>query len=164
MLRKLRCQGCGASVPVEEGLRFIDCAYCGSRLEMLGANSEAAELRAENEALKLREELRLLDAAWEGYVRQVSVKGRYGELHPPGTVDSGTVVFLCVALAMGAGKVLPRSTLLWILVVAVFGSWILWLFVSAASERKRAFNSARRVYDSQRRVLLRKLGWPERVG
>ena len=149
---------------MEEGLRFIDCAYCGSRLEMVGANREAAELREENEALKLREELRLLDAAWEGYVRQVSVKGRNGELHPPGTVDTGMVLFLCVALAMMAGKVLPRSTLLWILVVAVFGTWILWLFVSAASERQHAFNSARGVYDSQRRVLLRKLGWPESVG
>ena len=34
-VRKICCQGCGATLPVEDGVRYLTCNYCDARLEVV---------------------------------------------------------------------------------------------------------------------------------
>ena len=162
-LHSLSCQGCGASVPVKEGARYVDCAYCRSRLEVVAPEPEHAELVAKCDTLQLREELRGLDAAWERYLRKVSVKVPSGELHPPGAVvavESGMVcslvtVFLAVALAQVSS---------WTVAVVIpAGAWISWKVVRGNLQRKREFESTQLMHEVRRKELVRRLDLARRA-
>ena len=158
-LHKLRCQGCGASVSVREGLRFVDCSYCGSRLEVVIPESKTAELSARCGELETREELRRLDAAWDEYLRSVSVKLPSGEIQPPGATVRVEGAMVGVTITIFAGVALAGYSLWWVLVVIpVAGTFATWLFISAAMKRERAFNAARKVHESKRMELVTRLG------
>lgn len=157
ILQVPRCLSCGASVPVTAGARFTDCAYCGARLELPRTGTEEELLRAENEALKLREQLRELDASWEKHVQQASRKDHRGIVHPPGAVDTNSAVLLFIVVGAVVGFVGCPSPLVWALTVTAFATGIMWVLVTAASRRQRAFDAARRAYDQRRSELSRRL-------
>lgn len=140
-----------------EGKRFADCAYCGSRSEVIIPESETAELSAQVELLKLREELRDLDAAWKRYLGDVSVKVQSGDLHAPDVVvavESGmTGVFATGLASLALAQVWP-----WSFVIAIpVGSLITWKVVADALEKKRAFDSVKLLHETRRRDLLRRI-------
>lgn len=152
-----RCHGCGASVRVADGSRFADCAYCGARLELPRTGAEEELLRAENEALKLRAELRELDDSWERHVQQVSRKDRHGTIRPPGAVDTESAFLLFIVVGVIGGLVGRPSPLVWMLTVTAFATGIMWVLITAAARRQRAFDAARRVHVQRRDALSRRL-------
>lgn len=144
-------------MPVMEGQRFVDCGYCGSRSEVVIPESETAELSAQIEGLKLREELRTLDAAWKRYLGDVSVRVQSGDLHPP---DATVVVESAMTglVATGLASVALVQVWRWSFLVAIpVGLWITWKLVANEREKRRAFESAMLLHDSRRRELLRRI-------
>jgi len=156
-LHPLRCRGCGASVPVKHGMRFVDCEYCRSRMEVVIPESQTAELSAKVEDLRLREELRNLDASWQRYVQKVSVKVPSGDLQEPGD----TVVVETAMLGIGgtaiAAIALAQVSVLLLIVAIPAGILITWHIVSGTVMRKRSFESAKLLHENTRRELLRRI-------
>lgn len=144
-------------MPVNDGQRFVDCAYCRTRHEVVIPESATAELSAKVEDLKLREELRNLDASWKRYIEKVSVKLPSGGLEPPSAnvvVENAMVCF--VVSAFGA-LVLAQVSTLALIVAIPAGVLISWHIISGALLRKRAFESTKLMHENTRRKLVRRI-------
>lgn len=73
----VRCQNCGAPLQIQEGLRYITCAHCGSELEIVRDDStvhtevikaiagELEAMRTKVKVLELQAEIDRLDHQWE---------------------------------------------------------------------------------------------------
>lgn len=158
-IHKLSCQGCGASLPVKQGTRFAVCEYCASQLEVvLEATASNHEIQAKLDALKLREDLRDLDAAWERYLAAVSTKDAQGKLHPPTPGTAGGYVVLGVIGTLVAAVMLTPASYFWALAVLPLGIWITRLLWSSELKRFSAFEAARTRYARRREELVRAIG------
>lgn len=73
----VRCQNCGAPLQIQESLRYITCAHCGSELEIVRDDStvhtevikaiagELETMRTKVKVLELQAEIDRLDHQWE---------------------------------------------------------------------------------------------------
>ena len=72
-VRKLCCQGCGADLEVDDSIRFVNCNYCGARLEIVRDAStthsrlldkierRTGEMAGELKIIRLQNDLEQLD-------------------------------------------------------------------------------------------------------
>jgi hypothetical protein len=164
-IHKLSCQGCGASLPVKAGTRLAVCEYCASQLEVVPANTSSdRDLHAKLDALKLREDLRDLDAAWEQYLAAVSTKDGRGALHPPSPGTAFGYAALGVIGTFVAIVALAQASYWTILGVVPVGFWITRQFWSAELKRFEKFDATRTRYTRRREELVREIGGPDARG
>jgi hypothetical protein len=157
-IHKLCCQGCGARLSVKEGTRLAVCEYCASQLEIVpGDTASHRDLEAKLEALKLREDLKDLDAAWQRYLAAVSTKDNKGVLHPPLPGAAFGYAVLGGIATLFAAVMLTQDTYWWMLVVVPVGIWITHFFWSAELKRFSVFNAARARYEARRAELVRSI-------
>jgi hypothetical protein len=155
-IRKLCCQGCGAPLPVKRPSRTVVCEYCASQLEVvLGDASSDRELHAKVEALKLREDLKDLDAAWEQYSAAVSTKDSRGALHPPSRGTAFGYAALGVMGTFVAIVALAQASYWTILGVVPAGFWITRHFWSTELKRFEKFDATRARYTKRRAEMVR---------
>ncbi|WP_035602407.1 hypothetical protein [Haloferula sp. BvORR071] len=156
-LQSLCCQGCGAPLSIGKGSRLVRCGYCARQAQI--AETPDPGLAGQLENLKLREDLRELDSAWEKYKLSVSSRDQRGAYHSPsagtafGYLVLGGFVTLLACLALGA-MASPWS----FLIAVPIGIWITRHFWSAELERVNAFISVRDRYAARRADLVRRLG------
>lgn len=155
-IHKLSCQGCGASLPVKLGTRFAVCEYCASQLEVVPGNTSSdRDLHAKLDALKLREDLKDLDAAWEQYLAAVSTKDSRGVLHPPSPGTAFGYAVLGVIGTLVAAAALSQASYWAILGVVPVGIWVTCQFWSAELKRFEKFDATRTRYNRRREELVR---------
>ena len=133
------------------------CDYCGSRAEVVG--DSGPELTEKLDALKLREDLRDLDAAWEKYKNSVGERDRQGQLHLPSAGTAfGYLIIGGIATVVGTMYLGVLVSLWWILAVVPVGIWFTRFFWSAELQRVGAFSSMRERYVARRADLVRRIG------
>lgn len=112
-ITKVCCQGCGASLEIDESIRFLTCNYCHARLEVVHDTStthtkllEALDQRTESMArdirvLKLENELERLDRDWEATRQAMLVRGKHGSVSEPSATNAtfGGVITIVAGLA-----------------------------------------------------------------
>ncbi len=140
-VRKLCCQGCGADLEVDEGIRFVNCNYCGARLEIVRdattthsrlldqIEKRTGEMAKDLKVIRLQNDLEQLDREWEQNRARYLVKNKNGHVSEPspiGAVVGGVVVigfgifWMVMASSMGAPGIFPLFGLLFI-GLALFG-------------------------------------------
>ena len=104
-LVQLSCNGCGADIEVTEDARFVTCRYCQAKLEVKRTDGaaftsvrkavarverktdaladEMKELKAENRALSIENEIDDLDREWEEREKELMTRTKRGELTVP---------------------------------------------------------------------------------
>jgi hypothetical protein len=169
-ITKVCCQGCGASLDVDESIRYVTCNHCGSRLEVVHDPSithtrvleeiqrTTDHLAEEVKMLKLQNEVAQLDREWSNYRESMLSRSKDGNVSEPSTAGSlfGGLVAL---VGGGAWTVFATSkgapiffTIFGIGVVAIglFGA------ISGLSKASE-FNHMRDRYEKRRHALLRQL-------
>ncbi|MDB6080520.1 MAG: hypothetical protein JWO82_4267 [Akkermansiaceae bacterium] len=133
-IRKVSCQGCGASLEVSEDVRYVTCNYCDASLEIVHDTTVTHSLLLkklerntdrlidEVTELRLARELELLDAAWQKFCKATFAVDSDGTVHEPSENESrglaviGIVVgvVICVAAAIGGSPfyILPGGALI----------------------------------------------------
>ncbi len=91
----LSCEKCGAALQAVEGVRFLTCGFCKSRLEIVRSpdswrtklveelERKNADLARDLEAANLRLEIVDLDREWEEESREYVLRDEGGNLHRP---------------------------------------------------------------------------------
>lgn len=171
-LQKLCCQGCGAILPVEEGIRFLTCNYCQARLEVVRdpatthtriieeIDDRTRRMERKLDAIELRDRLTRLELSWRNYLDQTCTRDPQGNLQMPDSASPvligavsviGTLV-LCSILANDEGG-------RWLIVVIVpAGLFISWRLFASRAEKFRAFEKERLRYEKVRADLRQRLG------
>lgn len=127
-VRKLCCQGCGADLEVDDSIRFVNCNYCGARLEIVRdattthsklldkIERRTGEMAGDLKIIRLQNELEQLDREWESDRSQYLVtnkRGQVSEPSPVGAVVAGLVMagfgifWTITAASMGAPGIFP---------------------------------------------------------
>jgi DNA-directed RNA polymerase subunit RPC12/RpoP len=180
-ITKVCCQGCGATLDVDESIRYVTCNHCGSRLEVVHDPSvthtkvlEKIEqvtdhLKEEVRVLKLQNELSQLDREWNIYREGVLIRGQNGQLSEPSM--AGAVIGGLIAMIGGVTWTIVTSSALkgtgrmggiggftslfplFGLLIAGVGVFMLFSGAAKASE----FNQMRGNYERRRRQLEREL-------
>ena len=101
---KLACQGCGADLEVSEGIRFMTCNFCGSKLEVVQDQSvthtRLLEDIADNlKVIELQNELEKMDREWAIRRESFMVSGKDGHRSIPSAV--GSTVMGGIAIVSG---------------------------------------------------------------
>lgn len=138
---KVCCQGCGADLEVDEEIRFVNCNYCGAKLEIVHDRTtthsrvlEKLEKRSDEMAgdlkvIRLQNDLEKLDREWDREMQGFMVTGKDGEKSLPsaaGSMIGGVVAIIFgvfwigFASSMGAPGFFPLFGLVFI-AFAVFG-------------------------------------------
>lgn len=140
-VKKLCCQGCGADLEVDEGIRFVNCNYCGARLEIVHdattthsrlldrIEKRTGEMAGDLKVIRLQNELEQLDREWEQDRSRFLTRDEHGnasEPSPVGAVVGGVLVigfgifWMSMASSMHAPGFFPMFGLVFI-GVALFG-------------------------------------------
>ncbi|MBK1828812.1 hypothetical protein [Haloferula rosea] len=164
---KVCCQGCGADLEVDEGIRFVTCNYCHSRLEIVHDKSvthsklleklekKTGEMADDLKIIRLQNELEKLDREWAMRSEDFMVSNKHGVKSVPSSAGSMVggmvaVVFgifwMVMASSMGAPGIFPLFGLLFI-VVAVVG-------MVRGADKAEQYRTGKRAYDAQRQKLL----------
>lgn len=163
------CNNCGGPLEVPKKVRFVNCGYCSSRLEIRQSGGavysevlEKIDQRTERiadvlEAIKTQNEIERLDREWQMGMDRYKVRNQDGEYSVPssaGSVVGGIfaivfgVFWIGFAAKMGAPGIFPLFGLLFI-GLAFFG------MVSGASKASD-YQRAHDEYQSKRRELMKK--------
>jgi transcription elongation factor Elf1 len=164
------CQNCGAPLEVAEGVRFITCGFCNSRLEihrsptsvyseLIDKIERRTEEMAENlGVIRIQNELEQLDREWMMQRDGFMVRGKDGSTSEPGGVGGLVaslfaagfgVVWTIFAASMGAPWPFPLFGVIFIC-FALFGG------ISTMAKGSR-YQSARDEYEERRRILLERI-------
>ena len=163
-VRKICCQGCGATLPVEDGVRYLTCNYCDARLEVV-SNAATSHTRLLEEigdrtdrierkldAIRARDEIARLDRAWEDYAAAVSFK-RGGRSHPPSVEAAMGHVAIGGFLTLIACLILAQASWWWVPPAALAGALLTRHFHRMERLRAEAFGNTRRRYERRRKEL-----------
>jgi hypothetical protein len=172
-LESLDCNNCGAPIEVPEGVQFMRCGHCGSRLKVhRDASAHYTEvleriekttrqLEDEVRTLRLQNEIRDLDEAWRVRRESLLVRNKDGSLSRPsaagGIVSMIVTIFIGIfwsvgTVSAGAPAIFPLFGVLLVIVgigMAIHG-------ISSAN----AYTEAERLYKSERRKLEERLRRP----
>ncbi|OYV04313.1 MAG: hypothetical protein CFE26_17560 [Verrucomicrobiales bacterium VVV1] len=91
-ITKVCCQGCGASLEVDESIRFVTCRQCGTALNVVhgaravhtvltGAKPAKRSLEKDIEFLKLTNQLLQLEVEWEVQKQGLVLQSQAGHRH-----------------------------------------------------------------------------------
>jgi len=163
------CNNCGGPLEVPKKVRFVNCGYCSSRLEIRQSGGavysevlEKIDQRTERiaddlEAIKTQNEIERLDREWIIHRDQYKVKNQDGSYDVPsatGSVVGGAVaivfgIFWMVgAASTGAPGIFPLFGLVFI-GIAFYG---MLNNTSKASDYQQAHDE----YQAKRRELMKK--------
>lgn len=167
---KVCCQGCGADLDVDEGIRFVTCNFCGARLEIvhddtvthskllekIGQQTDA--MADDLKVIRLQNELERLDREWQVDSQRFMVADKHGNSRPPNAIGGIFVAVVGVvfgifwisqASRMGAPGFLPLFGLVFI-GAAVFGA-------IRSMAKSSGMSQARNGYERRRRHLLEQI-------
>ena len=168
-LEPLTCNNCGSALDVPANVRFVSCAYCGSRLavrrtesaaytEVLERLDQRAELMAGDiEAIRLQNELERVDREWQMEREQWMVRNKDGSVGSPSATGPFVAVVitlfgLVTVLSMdGVGTSVPIPV-----IILVFFGLAVAGFVAAVS-RSQSHGAAEAAYRQRREELVRQL-------
>ena len=163
-VRQFCCQGCGATLPVSEGIRFLTCNYCNSRLEVVqdeatthtrlldGIDQRTKKIERDVEVIRIQADLKQLDEAWARYDARVDPKDERGRP----TSSPGGAIFLGV-IGVGIGIVLLATEAWWLgLLVLPAAGWFMVKAFCWEMDRARVIEGVRLQYETRRKVLLQK--------
>lgn len=165
-IRKLCCQGCGATLPVESGIRFLTCNYCHARLEIVsdeasthtklleGLDQRTRKIEREVEVIRLQGELKHLDEAWAKYEARVDPRDEKGRSN-----GSGGGMMALGLVGLTGGVMLLFSEHWWMgIVLAPAALWFLMKAFRWEMDRGRAMQGARLQYELRRKQILQRMG------
>ncbi len=168
-VRKICCQGCGATLPVSEELRYLTCNYCDARLEIVQDSAttyarlldEIADrtrrIESKLDAIHAKERLQALDEAWQNYLASVSNKGSNGKLSPPSQDEAFGLLFIGIFVTVIAAFLLASASLWLIPPVIALGLLGTRHFYRMSMLRFRAFDDARSRYETRRLALTTRI-------
>lgn len=164
-VRKLCCQGCGATLPVEQGIRFLTCNYCHARLEIVsdessthtrlleGLDERTRKIERDVEAIRLQGELKHLDEAWVKYEARVDPRDAKGRSDGS---SGGLMMFGLIGLFIGIA--LLFSDAWWMgLVLAPAALWFTAKAFRWEMNRGRAIQGMRLQYEMRRKQILQRM-------
>ena len=166
-VKKLCCQGCGADLVVDEGIRFVTCNYCGARLEIVRDTTtthsrmldqiekRTGEMAGDLKVIRLQNELEQLDREWEQDRSKFLTRDKNGNVSEPSPV--GAVVGGLIAIvfgvfwmgatsSMGAPGIFPLFGLVFI-GLAIFG-------IVSSTAKANNLRSGESSYQAKRSQLL----------
>lgn len=167
---KVCCQGCGADLEVDESIRFVNCNYCGAKLEIVHDRTtthsrvleklekKSDEMAGDLKVIRLQNELEKLDREWDREMQGFMVTGKNGQKSLPsgaGSMAGGViaiifgVIWMGFASSMGAPGFFPLFGLVFI-GAAVFG-------MMRGGMKASEYQSANSRMQARRRELLDKL-------
>lgn len=164
---KLCCQGCGADLSVNDGIRFLTCNYCHSKLEVVRDASTTHtkvleklehttdQIAGKLQVLELQNELERIDREWEMARQSMLVKGKDGHTSEPsaassvigGLIAAGFGVFFAVGSgSIGAPFIFPLVGV----IVILFGLYT----AITGPEKASEFEQRKSLHQQQRGKLL----------
>jgi len=162
----LSCGNCGAPLEVEEGIHFITCKFCASRLEIQESDStrytkvihelqkDKKKMAANNEILRMEKRLTEMDRKWDHTKEQYMNydNGRKTEPSKTGALLTGVfgTVSGIVLMALSVGE--TENTLYGILLILV--SLAAAVYQSGKSNQ---LDSRRRSYQHSRERLIKQI-------
>ncbi|HEY1123104.1 MAG TPA: hypothetical protein VGE67_15935 [Haloferula sp.] len=164
VVRQLCCQGCGAALPVTEGIRFLTCNYCHAHLEIVqdqatthtrlleGIEQRTKKIERDVETIRIQNDLKQLDEAWSNYQARYDPRDERGSRDEPtgGLIGLGLVGVI-------VGIVLLRSDAWWLgMVLAPASAWFMVMAFRWEKERSRILQGARLQYEMRRKMLLQR--------
>lgn len=166
VVRKLCCQGCGAILPVAEGVRYLTCNYCDARLEIVtdaatthtrllnDIDQRTRKIERDVELIRCRGELEQLDQSWGKYEARVIPRDDKGRR----TSAGGTLIlFGLISAVIGVALLFSEAWWMGIVLFPAAG----WFVVRSIRFEMRAHQlhqACRLKYEMRRRQLLQKLG------
>jgi hypothetical protein len=166
-ITKVCCQGCGADLDIDGGIRYLTCNYCGVRLEVVHdatvthtrqldrIERSTAKMAGNLKVIELQNDLELLDREWSLEREQLMIRNKDGSASEPGgpgpvvggviTMVAG-VVWIGFTANMGAPVFFPLFGFLFI-GIAFFN------IITGASKATQYRNSSS-VYQGRRARLL----------
>jgi hypothetical protein len=166
-IHKLCCQGCGATLPVEDGVRFLTCNYCHARLEIVhraetthtklldDIDERTKRIEKKLDAIQVRTKLEDLDASWKAYQASISTKDREGNLHLPSMGAALVYAGVTLVIAFVIAVLLVREAILISSLSVGLGIWIAARLWSTEEAKVRAYEGLQLRYQLQRKELLR---------
>ena len=164
-IRKLCCQGCGATLPVTAGVRFLTCNYCHARLEVVedqatthtrlleGLEERTRKIERDVEAIRLRGELKHLDEAWSKYEARVDPRDGKGRRE-----GSGGTLILFGLFGLVLGIALFFSEAWWMgAALAPAAAWFLVKAFRWEMNRARTIQGMQMQYEMRRKLLLQRM-------
>ena len=115
-ITKVCCQGCGADLEVDEAIRFVNCNYCGAKLEVVHdattthtrllekLEKQTEEMADDLKVIRLQNELEKLDREWDREMQGFMVTGQNGERSIPsagGSIVGGGIAIVFGVIWMG---------------------------------------------------------------
>jgi len=167
---KVVCQGCGADLEVEDGLRFVSCRYCGSKLEIVHDDTVVyskviEELKERTEAMagdlrviRLQNELEQLERGWESRRDSLMRVSRAGAKVVPSR--SGSFIGGVVAILFGVMWMVFASQIGAPGIFPLFGLVFIGVAVAtmlANGRKAAAYEREEGRIDARRRELLAEL-------
>ena len=160
---KLACQGCGADLEVSEGIRFMTCNFCGSKLEVVQDESVThtrllEDIADDLKVIQLQNDLEKLDREWASRRESFMVTSKNGHRSVPSGAGAmiggvagigGGIFWMIMTSQMGAPGMFPLFGLL-IIGLSIFG-------MVSSGTKAGAHDRAKREYDDQRRKLAAEL-------
>jgi hypothetical protein len=161
-VRQLCCQGCGATLPVTEGVRFLTCNYCEAHLEIVqdqatthtrlleGIEQRTKKIERDLEVIRIQGELKHLDEAWAKYEARFDPRDeRVRRDEPTGGLFGIGLIGVIIGIA------LLRLEVWWLgAVLAPASAWFMVMTFRWEKERARIFQEARLQYEMRRKMLL----------
>jgi hypothetical protein len=165
------CQGCGASLKIEDLTRYVTCSYCRTRLEVVHDDDivhtrpheqleeSTRELLGEVKELRLDNDLKQLDRAWERYRQVVLKRDENDKFIEPSDLGSLATGIICgivgLILSVIALFNLDQSPLLLLIGLAILGA----AFYNLTQGRSvaREYAARRSDYESERGRLRSEL-------
>lgn len=163
---KVCCQGCGADLEVDEAIRFVNCNYCGAKLEVVHdattthtrllekLEKQTGEMAEDLKVIRLQNDLEKLDREWDRETQGFMVTGKNGQRSIPsagGSMVGGgiAVVFGVIWMGFAGSMGAPTPFVLFGLVfigVALFG-------MISGSTKATNYQNARVRMEERRRKL-----------
>lgn len=167
----VRCQNCGSSLAVGEGIRFITCAYCHSELQVVRdastVHTEVLHRIEQNtvttvnqlKVIEIQNEIERLDREWEMWRERSLDRSKDGAIIEPLPPFGMRAVFIgagIVAVFLASMAMITQS---WIgfLIAAIIVPAIIMGTGFVRETTARHFESARMRYENMRTVLLHRL-------
>jgi hypothetical protein len=172
-LESLDCNNCGAPLEVPEGVQFMRCGHCGSRLKIHREASAhytevleriektTRQLEDEVRTLRLQNEIRDLDEAWRVHREGLLIRHKDGRAIEPSAAGGiiggligfvGAVIWIFLAVSMQAPAIFPLIGIVFILMAV--GSAVF------HASRGNQFKEAEAHYQRERRKLEERLRRP----
>ena len=168
----LTCNNCGASLEVQESIRFVTCNYCKSRLEIKRSESacftqvleevrdDVHDMAEDLETIRLQNELERIDREWDMEREGYMIHTKHGKVSPESGGGAGAIIGGIIAIVfgifwismtskMGAPGIFPLFGLVFIGIAVVS--------IASGASKSQTYSSAKQKYQARRRVAERDL-------